>query len=295
MVNKKQLIIILLIIATIIIIGFFMMQPKKSGTIILMNGTSSSGKSTILKEIHKQSPDFVILKVDDFWIQELTQKAQELGWDKEINNDPWLYLHQYLSKKTGKPYFDAELREQLFTEISPFNIAAKNAARAGKTVVMDTVLEYESAFQQAFDYFKNEQVIMVLVYCPLDLLLERVKQRNASGVSHETRTAFLSFEQFPAIYKVQEKNDEPIIDTVKTKAIKDALEAAIQELIDQHIPEEYVPKLEQFKKDFIKQFKLDEREEINLVPRHHYDILFKNDASANPQEIAQQIKKLIKA
>lgn len=290
---KNKRLMIALAIAILISIVIFMMHKKKYGTIILINGTSSSGKSTILNEIQKQSPEYVILKVDDFWIEELTQKAQELGWNKDINSDPWFYLHQYLTRKTGKDYFDTELRGQLFTEVSKFYSTAKNKARAGKTVVLDTVLEYENAYQQAFDYFKNEHLITVLIYCPFDLLLKRVKQRNALGLAQEMRTAFLSFEQIPAMYKIQEHSDEPIVDIVKSRMVKDALEGAIQELIDQNISKEYLPKLEQFKRDFIKQFQLDEREEINLVPRHHYDIVFKNDIWANSQEIALQIKHLI--
>jgi chloramphenicol 3-O-phosphotransferase len=259
-----------------------------NGLIFLLNGTSSSGKSTVLKELHKIKPEIVQLKVDDFFPAQLKAKARELGWDEQTKVDPWLFLHLYLNQKTGKIYFDTQVRELLFTAVPPFYILAKEKANAGQNVIIDTVFEYESAYKQAFDFFKDSRLITILLYCPLDTLLERVNGRNKAGKPEEFRLAFLSFEQFPALYKVQEKSYEPIIDVVKTATMRTALESAIQQLIDNNIPKEYLPKLQSFKQDFIRQFKLDEEEEIALTPRHQYQFIF-NSKLQSPTEIAQEI------
>lgn len=270
------------------------MQPlllevdKMGGLIFLLNGTSSSGKSTVLKELQKIKPELAQLKVDDFWKEELKKKARELGWDDQSKVDPWRFLHLHLNQKSGKLYFDTQVRELLFTEVPQFYTIAKEKAQKGQNVIIDTVLEYESAYQQAFHSFQVSRLITVLIYCPLDTLLERVNARNKTGKPEEFRHAFLSFEQFPGMYKVQEKKYEPIVDVVKTATMKAALESAIQELINHNIPQEYLPKLQTFKQDFIRQFKLDEQEEIALVPRHRYGLIF-NSKLQSPHEIAQEI------
>lgn len=292
MVNKNKTFLLSLVILAVVGIGFFMMR-KKAGTIILLNGTSSSGKSTILKELQALSPDVVILRVDDYYPEELIQKALKYGWQKDSGIDPWAYLHQYLTAKTGKYYFDVELREQFFNATSFLYSKAKEFAAQGKTVIIDTVLEHKKTYQEAFEYFKNDQFHMMLIYCPMDILLERVQARNRSGIADEQRNAFLSFEQFPHMYKLKESENQLAIDTVNTNTLKAALETAIQDLVKQGISQEYLPKLQAFKDNFIAQFKLDDLEQIEIVPRHQYDLVFTNDAPEKAKKIAIQLNEFL--
>lgn len=126
------------------------------------------------------------------------------------------------------------------------------------------------------------------MYCPLDVLLQRVEARNKSGTPEEMRTAFQSFEQFPAIYKIHEDDSEQIVDTVKSLTIKKTLESAIQDLIDNKIREPYVIKLQEFKKKFIDQFKLNQQDEVILVARYHYDLIL-NSGVNSVQELSSKI------
>lgn len=146
----------------------------KKGLIFLLNGVSSSGKSTVLKELHEIKPELVQLKVDDFYDEELKNKARELGWQEELLIDPWLFLHRFLNKKNNSIYFDTEVRELLFTDIPPFYNIAKEKARAGQNVIIDTILEYESAYKQAFNFFQDSRLITVLLYCPLNVILVHI-------------------------------------------------------------------------------------------------------------------------
>lgn len=268
------------------------MAHKKPGKIILLNGTSSSGKSTLLNELKKLYPSAKIFKVDDFFPSDLIKKANELGWNQELGSDPWTFLHVYLANKTGRPFFDTELRKELFTNIPIFYHYAQQAAMQGHDVFIDTVLERESEYEQFASFFKNNKVIKILVYCPLDILLQRVQMRNKAGIPEETRTAFLSFEQFPAIYKIQDDPNEPSVDQIQSSIIKVSLYMAIQELIDNHISVAYFPKLEEFKYNFIWQFKLDQQEELTLVAKHRYDLIL-NSKLNTAQENAKLIKQYI--
>lgn len=265
---------------------------KPCGHVILLNGTSSAGKSAILAELTKLNSSYRIFKVDDWWPDVMRTKAKEMGWEEESKMDPWMYLYHYMAKKTGKYYFATEMREILFNDSASFYAPAKKAAGEGHTVIIDTVLEYEKEYIEFDNYFNDCQACKILVYCPLDVLLSRVEQRNASGNPDEQRTAFQSFEQFPAIFKVQDHADEQVVDVVETSAMKQELDEAIKQLQVHGIPDPYVPKLEEFRNKFVAQFKLDEQGKIKLVPTHSYQLIL-NSGTKTPAELAEEFEKFV--
>ncbi|HEX2977816.1 MAG TPA: AAA family ATPase [Candidatus Babeliales bacterium] len=260
----------------------------QTGKVILLNGTSSAGKSSVLKEMHQLNPAYVLFNVDDWFPAALVTKAVELGLDLKTGFDPWLFLHDYLLKKTGEHYFAPEARELLFTEIPPMYRKAKEAAQNGRDVIIDAVMEYETKYEEFHTFFKDFQMVKVLLYCPVDVLIERIEQRNESGVFHERRFAFLAFEQFPALYKLAEGEDDFIIDTIKSRQLKNALEFAINKLINNGIPDPYIPKLNEFRNNFIERFKLDKQEEVQLTSTRFYDLIL-NTAKDWPIDIAKKV------
>ncbi|GMU19539.1 MAG: hypothetical protein AMXMBFR12_07310 [Candidatus Babeliales bacterium] len=266
---------------------------KKNGSIILLNGTSSSGKSSVLKELEKIVPHAAFLHVDDYYDDEVIQTAQNLGWKETAYTDPWHFINQYLADKTGKYYFDTEVRQQLFTASDFFYSKAKSAMAHGKTVFIDTVLEYPSAYQHVFDYFKDDHFSMILIYCPMSVILKRVQERNNCGIPSEHRSPFLPFEHFITMYKLRNNLNEPLVDVVSTITLKYALETAIQDVIQAGISTAYLPKLQKFKEDFISQFKLEQADTIEITPQYQYLAIFKNDTIDKPKIIAQEIKDII--
>lgn len=287
------MIILVLVIACTALFFIWKYKQYKSpatGMLILLNGTSSSGKSAILDSFHKRNPIFKIFKVDDYYPTQVLKKAKELGWGQHEGVEPWVYLANYVEQKTGHPNFDTQVRAYLFHETSPMYQEAHKALRSGHKIIMDTVFEYDPEYERFSDFFKEINCFRVLVYCPLDVLIERVQTRNRSGKKEEVRTAVQSFEQFPALYKLQEHESEPVVDVISSDSIKSALDAAIQELVVQKIPEKYMQPLQDFKQIFIKQFKLDELTVIKLVARHHYDLIL-NSAAHTPEELAELIEK----
>lgn len=256
--------------------------------IILLNGTSSAGKSTILQEFKKLHPDYILFKMDDYWPDELEKKAGAFGWRKDSGIDSWLFLLDYAVEKTGQHLLSTQTRSMLFTETPPYYDGVKKMVDNDSSVIIDTVLEFESEYQAFFHFFKDYKMYKILVYCPLNILLQRVEARNTMGLESEMRYAFTAFEQFPALYKIQERFDEQIVGIVETQVMKDALNQAIQELINKNIPDAYVPVIEEFKQEFIQQFKLNEHKKITLVPRHRYDLII-TTAHQTPDECAKLI------
>lgn len=263
---------------------------SNNGSIILLNGTSSSGKTSVSKELQKILPHAVFLQVDDYYDQQVIQTAKRLGWKESSGIDPWLFINHYLTKKTGHYYFDTQVRQQLFTASDFFYSKAKSDAHQGKLVFIDTVLEYDSAYQEVFDYFKKNNFSMILIYCPMSLILQRVQERNSLGIPNEYRSPFLPFEHFATMYKLKENPDEPLVDMVNTTKLKTSLGIAIQEFIDQGIASGYLPKLQQFKNDFISRFNLDKHDMIAITSTYSYKAIYKNETAQDPQIIAQRIK-----
>lgn len=268
------------------------MLKVKHGNIVLLNGTSSSGKSTLLDELSKFFADYKALKVDDQFPARLKSKAREFGWSEEFGINAWVFLHNYMTKKTGEYYFDTELREKIFTDSSSFYQMVQDLAIKGQNVIIDTVLEHQKEYSDFTEFFKNFKVIKILVYCPLDILLHRVELRNKSGIPREMRTAFQSFEQFPAIYKIKEKSDEQVVDQLNSSVIKKSLEDSIQDLINDNISEHYLPKLKEFKLKFIEQFKLYKQDSIELVVKHKYDLII-NSGIHSTQELVRKVSEIL--
>jgi thymidylate kinase len=292
----QQKIVLIAFIAISIIAFFicrFIQSHSKPGMIILINGVSSTGKSAIIAELKKIHPEFKIFNVDETWPEQVKQKATSFGWNSSSDLDPWMYLHNYLIAKDGTHYLSTQVRQKLFDNFPTFYEPAKKEALRGIPVIIDPVFEFEKEYSVFADYFNDMPNIKVLVYCPMDILLSRVEKRNKSGIKDEERTAFQSFEQFPGNFKLQENADEPIIDVLKSSVLKKAFDDALQQLISNNIPAGYLPVLEKFKQDFIKQFMLNEKDEIIIVPKHHYDLIL-NSGNQAPKALAEQIGALIK-
>ena len=147
------------------------------------------------------------------------------------------------------------------------------------------------------DILDCKKVVKILVYCPLDVLVDRVAERNRSGNASEIRALSIPFEQFMSIYKLQESSDEIVVDRIATNRIKYALHVVEQEMsqlmLKDGVKQEDIEKnIQQFVKPFVEQFKLDRLEEIVLVSKQPRDLMV-NTGIHSPKEIAQIISEYL--
>ncbi len=264
--------------------------PVKPGNVILLDGTSCAGKSAIIQEFKKLHPEYVVIKMDDFYPQDLIEKAQEFGWMQGALTDPWEFIRTYLTEKNNRYYLDAQLRRELFSDGSGRHYLdeAKQKALVGRDVIIDTVLEDDIQYAIFTSTFQGLNPLKVLVYCPLDILLERVEKRNMSPDKTEHRLAFGAFEQFPELYKPQTDFAEQLIDTVRSEMLAQTFDKAMQDFIATGIATGYVPVLEAFKHRFIDHFGLATHVEVRLVSSRPYDVIL-NSGNETPRELAQKI------
>lgn len=254
----------------------------KQPHIILINGTSSAGKSTVLKEFKKLCPEYTVLQADHWFPDRLNAKAMACGWQEDSALDPWLYVYN-CTQAEGKYVFAHALRKELNNHLPHFYAQALDMLQQGNAIAIDMVFDYAAMYQEFCTYFAGNTIIKVLVYCPAQTLLERVDVRNALGIPAQRRTAFQSFEQFPAFFALEKENTQKqIIDLVHPPTLAKALDDAIQNLIDENIPSSYVPKLRQFQDYFINYFSLDNNNPLPryLIAKNDYDLIVQSGSNA---------------
>lgn len=314
-----------IVLSLLSFIAYKMYTTQKSHEVVLIAGTSSAGKTSIINELIKIVPDYTVVSADTFYTEGipkvLQQKAKQWGWDdkKSSLND---FLDNNVLKKTGKyrgmeTALSTGIAHDIHVEIANavyialFEYAKKEAQK--NNIIIDTVFDFFDNYDQFSTVFKNNKQIKILVYCPLDVVYKRVEKRNLTGKPEEKRTTIQAFTQFAAIYKKQDSPQDQVIDKINSKQMLQLLKIAIDDSIKtlkSDIAEQLkqsatghdiinaklnvgIESLHNFNAAFIKRFKLDESDEIAIVPINRYDLII-NSATERPLANAQQIARYLK-
>lgn len=244
------------------VVEFF--KAPKHGTIVLLNGTSSAGKSSIVQSLSHMYGDMY----------------------EVANGDTFLETYSFTKEQESMPtdILQRQILGDLFLHVNKL-------AAEGKNVLVD-VVEFDDHYDYYCSILDCKNVIKILVYCPPDVLVDRVAERNRLGEEKEKRPLNLSFAQFKNIYKVQESADERVVDRIATSCIKYGLDKAVEEirqLMKESGQQDIEANIESgVVKPFSEQFNLDTAQEIVLVPKHHWDLVV-NTGIQSPQEAAQTI------
>ena len=126
-------------------------MQRKNGKVIFLNGTSSSGKSTIGKELQKTLKEpYLLISIDDY-----------------LNCLPDTFLED-----------NKLLAKSITILLDGFNASCEAIARAGNNVIVDHVLQEPDWVSPCVRAFRDLKVIFVGVRCPLDVLEAREKARD---------------------------------------------------------------------------------------------------------------------
>lgn len=239
---------------------------SKIGTIVLLNGTSSAGKTSIMKALQNIYGDsYSYLNGDEF-------------------ADTYAVAHS-MPDSMPRDEQNKQILSALFAH-------AKQLAISGKNVFVD-VVEFDDYYDHYCSILDCKKLVKILVYCPLDVIVDRVALRNISGQEKEKRPLNLSFGQFAAIYKLQKSADEVVVDRIATSRMRYALEAAAEEvrmlMKEAGVKaEEFEANIALFKQPLVEQFNFDGNDEIVLTTRHPWDLIV-NSGIKSPAEIAHII------
>ncbi|MGE0206419.1 MAG: DUF2608 domain-containing protein [Candidatus Babeliales bacterium] len=275
--NKRFL--ILIIAVAFLSSCFFKPTP---GTVIILIGTSSVGKTSLINELKPLLNNYEIVDIDSFTTSYLT-------------THPMPEQPENLDEKTKKEFgqhYTKQLAENFYTLI-------RNKALQGYNVLVDTVpiLESDLEYKIISQSLKNIKNISMVLYCPLDITMARVQQRNLTGIPEEQRNIALPFGQYLLLYKPQDSPNEPVVETLSSSATKQVLKSAIKLFMDD-LPEELKnnPQIaaessEHFYKDFVQQFKLDQLSTISVVPKMPYDLIL--NCKNTPQDLAKEVMQFL--
>jgi chloramphenicol 3-O-phosphotransferase len=239
------------------------------GRLILLDGTSSAGKTGICRQLILNSGmagEYIAM--DHFITEVFEAYKQKLISDKE--------LVFYCNAQVTKMY-----------EI------VKNRVWGGSQVICDTTLtclEDTTKLTQWFNLLKDVSGLLILVYCPIHVLAERVLVRNRkaiqSGDIENIRSAMVTLCQYGAMFKPQENPDEPIIDILSRHQLDYACD-----LIKSSVWGD-IGKLTTLRENLYKHLGLFEHEAVRITPRLKYDFIvnaYKSNAQACAEDIMQNI------
>jgi chloramphenicol 3-O phosphotransferase len=147
-----------------------------SGKIIFINGTSSSGKTSILKALQNQ----------------LAEPYLDMGIDRFI----WMLPARYLDRPLwddvlGKAIEAGATGHQLF---SGMHHAIAVAAERGNNIIADHVFVEKAWVTECAALFANAPAYLIGINCPLKILEERERNRK-------NRTLGQARAQFEVIHK----------------------------------------------------------------------------------------------
>lgn len=136
------------------------MISEKTGTIVILNGTSSSGKSSIVRALQGI----------------LEEPYLEAGLDKFLWMLPKQYLnHPLWDEVLGLADKAGPVGHRL---VSGMHQAIAALSRAGNHVVAEHVLVDRSWLAECANLFSQFPALFVGVYCPLEVLEQRERSRK---------------------------------------------------------------------------------------------------------------------
>jgi len=129
-------------------------------TIIFINGTSSSGKTSLVKLLQKKLPEPYL----------------DMGIDKFIWMLPGRYLDRPLwDDVLGKAVQSGPLGRSLF---SGMHHAITAAASRGNNILADHVFVEKAWVGECATLFAGTNAYLIGLYCPLEVLVQREKDRK---------------------------------------------------------------------------------------------------------------------
>jgi chloramphenicol 3-O phosphotransferase len=129
-------------------IGFTMEDSMEKGKIIFLNGVSSSGKTTLSKELVKKLPDYFHFSVDDFDC--IIEKMEDREREHLIPVPTEYFYHRTINMFSDK----------------------------GVNLILDHILHDEFTTKDCLEVLRGYPVLFVGVHCPLKELERREAARG---------------------------------------------------------------------------------------------------------------------
>jgi chloramphenicol 3-O phosphotransferase len=175
---------------------------SRSGRIILVNGTSSSGKTTLVKGLQSTLPDL--------WLEMGIDRFAYALPGRVLGQPTWPQLFRYVrpnDESDGPFTIETTMLGQRF--ISGMHATAATLAAHGLNVIVDHVLLEQAWLDECSRLWARFPVLVVGVRCPLDVVLKREIER-------EDRTLGQAEAQFAVVHRWADRYDIEVDTSVLT-------------------------------------------------------------------------------
>lgn len=260
------------------------------GRIILLNGTSSAGKSSVVREFIRLNPSYKALSIDVFMLDLFRNEAVTLKIIKK--HEELLYIEQireYINSQpqTRRAPLHAHFNSLIDHITESFYDHIVSYARLNQDIIIDDVITLNSELQNFFNKLEPYDVTMVLAYCPFNTLPVRVNKRNKSGDKTEYRSLDSVLSQFSYIYTPTKKKRGIV--KIAYKTFDTTINLATSFLRSQ---EEFLQFKSEMDRQLIQNRKSHDTTYLYLKPRLKYDHII-NTAKSNPTKSAISISAYI--
>jgi chloramphenicol 3-O phosphotransferase len=193
------------------------MTTPPSGRIILINGTSSSGKTTLVKGLQSTLPAL--------WLEMGIDRFAYALPGRVLGQPTWPQLFRYVRPDgAADGPFTIETTELGHRFISGLHATAATLAEAGLNVIVDHVLLEQAWVDEWTRLWSRFDVLFVGVRCPLEVVLQRELERR-------DRTLGQAEAQFAVVHRWSDEYDIEVDTSVLTPdvavaRIRSALDAS---------------------------------------------------------------------
>lgn len=153
------------------------------GKIILLNGVSSSGKSTLAKELVKKLPDYFHFSIDDF--DTIIEKMEDRNSDHLIPVPTEHFFHRNIAMFSDK----------------------------GVNLVVDQILHNKDTTKDCYEILNDYPVFFVGVHCTLNELEKREKERGDRPVG-QAKSQLNYVHQQGEVYDIEVDTSEGMVSVV---------------------------------------------------------------------------------
>ena len=242
-------------------------STKNSAQVIVINGVSSAGKSTLADSIKKASNnDSCVVRLDDYFSKIISNHAKLCGWAPQNPVAEWEFLKDFYTKKTGHLIFDYQIRTD-FLDYAPFYEAIAAACKKYELVLIDAIIESKKQYDEIEKIIQGLKVTRKLVYCPLEVVAQRIQNRSdMASFSTQGGISLSIFESFMAMYSpIKTDVNQKKIASLERSSIKKLLNESISNALHLATEESFTETKEytrELKKRFLSHFKLSSQQNI---------------------------------
>ena len=277
---KKTLVLLLLLVLCALAHA-----KKPPGVLLLLDGTGSAGKSSIGRELQSSLKQAVFLNEEMLVFNAYNDllRKHKLQPPKPLHNIGEMIRYRQTLPGAAQAVLKQEfkLTSDAYIQRDTRRLIRQSMGQGHPIIILDNTLWKPELVQKWHEETRGYNTLHVLVYCPLNNLLEHIQKRNRAPQSYEHRDLSLPLEMYFSMYTPAPRG----IDTLERSKVKRDLRAcfAYQKTLTGRTPPDSL------QQTYLHRFHLDVQGKVQIAPFFAYDLVV-NTGTSSPRACAAQIQ-----